>query len=45
MQADGKPVDNAEARRSGFGSGERPALLLVHRGTTMFFLTQDRAGR
>jgi serine protease Do len=44
-QVDGKAVTNGEALRSALSSGDRPALLLVHRGATTFFLTLDRAGR
>jgi serine protease Do len=44
-QVDGKAVTNGEALRSALSSGDRPALLLVHRGATTFFLTLDRAGK
>jgi len=44
-QVDGKAVASADALRSALSTGSRPALLLVHRGATTFFLTLDRAGR
>ena len=44
-QVDGKAVTTGEALRSALSSGDRPALLLVHRGATTFFLTLDRAGK
>jgi serine protease Do len=44
-QVDGKAVASGEALRSALSSGDRPALLLVHRGATAFFLTLERAGK
>ena len=44
-QVDGKPVASSEALRSALSTGDRPALLLVHRGATTFFLTLERAGK
>jgi Do/DeqQ family serine protease len=44
-QVDGKAVANGDALRSALSSGDRPALLLVHRGATTFFLTLERAGK
>ena len=45
-QVDGKNVEEADALRSALRSGDRPALLLVHRGATTLFVTLERsAGR
>jgi serine protease Do len=41
-QIDGKAVQSAEALRSALSAGDRPALLLVHRGATTVFVTLDR---
>ncbi|HEX6973452.1 MAG TPA: Do family serine endopeptidase, partial [Vicinamibacterales bacterium] len=41
-QVDGKAVTTGEALRSALSTGDRPALLLVHRGATTFFLTLER---
>jgi Do/DeqQ family serine protease len=41
-QVDGKSVQSADALRSALKSGDRPALLLVHRGATTVFVTLDR---
>ena len=42
VQVDGKAVASGEALRSALSSGDRPALLLVHRGATTFFLPLER---
>ncbi len=44
-QVDGKAVASADALRSALSTGTRPALMLVHRGATTFFLTLDRTGK
>lgn len=41
-QVDGKNVERADALRSALTSGDRPALLLVHRGATTLFVTLER---
>jgi Do/DeqQ family serine protease len=43
-QVDGKSVENPEALRSALKAGDRPALLLVHRGATTRFVTLERGG-
>jgi S1-C subfamily serine protease len=43
-QVDRKPVTTGEELRSALTSGDRPAVLLVHRGQTTVFVTVDRAG-
>jgi serine protease Do len=42
-QVDGKPVRTSDALRSALQVGDRPALLLVHRGSTTMFVTLDRS--
>ena len=44
-QVDGKPVGQGDALRAALSTGDRPALLLVHRGATTFFLPLERAGK
>jgi serine protease Do len=41
-QVDGKAVQSADALESALKTGDRPALLLVHRGATTVFVTLDR---
>jgi Do/DeqQ family serine protease len=41
-QVDGKAVQSADALRSALKAGDRPALLLVHRGATSVFVTLER---
>ena len=41
-EVDRKPVTSVEALRSALENGERPALLLVHRGATTVFVTLER---
>jgi serine protease Do len=41
-QVDRKPVATGEALRTALESGDRPAVLLVHRGTTTVFITLQR---
>ena len=41
-QVDGKPVSSPEALRAALTTGDRPALLLVHRGETSVFVTLER---
>ena len=41
-EVDRKPVTTAEALRGALSTGDRPALLLVHRGSTTIFLTLPR---
>jgi Do/DeqQ family serine protease len=41
-QVDGKSVQSPEALRSTLKTGDRPALLLVHRGATTRFVTLER---
>jgi serine protease Do len=41
-QVDRKPVKTGEELRSALTTGDRPALLLVHRGATTLFVTLDR---
>jgi serine protease Do len=41
-QVDGKAVQSAEALQSALKNGDRPALLLVHRGATSVFVTLER---
>jgi Do/DeqQ family serine protease len=45
VQVDGKAVASGDALRSALSTGDRPALLLVHRGATAFFLPLERAGK
>ena len=42
-QVDGKAVQSAEALQSALKNGDRPALLLVHRGATSVFVTLERS--
>ena len=42
-QVDGKTVQSGEALRSALKNGDRPALLLVHRGATTVFVTLERS--
>jgi Do/DeqQ family serine protease len=44
-EVDGQPVRTAEALQSVLKSGDRPALLLVHRGATTLFVTLERAAK
>jgi serine protease Do len=44
-QVDGKAVESAEALRAALKDGDRPALLLVHRGATTVFVTLERSDR
>jgi serine protease Do len=44
-EVDGKPVQGADALRSALQTGNRPALLLVHRGGTTVFVTLERGDR
>ena len=44
-EVDGKPVDSVEALRSALNTGDRPALLLVHREGATLFVTLDRDTR
>ena len=41
-QVDGKSVQSPEALRSALKAGDRPALLLVHRGAATRFITLER---
>ena len=41
-EVDRKPVATADALRSALNEGDRPALLLVHRGEATLFLTLER---
>jgi serine protease Do len=41
-QVDGKSVQSSEALRSALKTGDRPALLLVHRGAATRFVTVER---
>ena len=41
-QVDGKTVQSGEALQSALKNGDRPALLLVHRGATSVFVTLER---
>ena len=41
-QVDRKPVATGEELRSALTSGDRPAVLLVHRGQTSIFVTLER---
>ena len=41
-EVDRRPVKDAEALRSALKNGDRPALLLVHRGGNTVFVTIDR---
>jgi Do/DeqQ family serine protease len=43
-EVDGRQVENAGTLRSALESGDRPALLLVHRGPATVFLTIERGG-
>jgi serine protease Do len=43
-QVDRKPVTNGEELRAALNNGDRPAVLLVHRGQTTVFVTVERAG-
>ena len=42
-QVDRHPVKTGEELRTALTTGDRPALLLVHRGATTLFVTLDRA--
>ena len=42
-QVDGKAIEGADALRSALKTGDRPALLLVHRGATTLFVTLERS--
>jgi serine protease Do len=42
-QVDGKTVQSAEALQSALKNGDRPALLLVHRGAASVFVTLERS--
>ena len=42
-QVDGKTVQSGEALRAALKNGDRPALLLVHRGATSVFVTLERS--
>ena len=42
-QVDRKPVKSGEELRAALSSGDRPALLLVHRGASTIFVTIQRA--
>ena len=42
-EVDGKPVSAVAALRSALQAGDRPALLLVHRGNATLYLTMERA--
>ncbi len=44
-EVDGKDVDSVETLRSLLKTGDRPALLLVHRDEATLYLTLDRDGR
>jgi Do/DeqQ family serine protease len=44
-EVDGKPVSAADALRSALQAGDRPALLLVHRGNATLYLTIERGER
>ena len=44
-QVDGKEVDTVDSLRSLLKTGNRPALLLVHRDGTTLYLTLDRDAR
>jgi Do/DeqQ family serine protease len=44
-EVDGKDVDSVDTLRSALKSGDRPALLLVHRDGTTLYLTLDRDAR
>ncbi|HEY0874871.1 MAG TPA: PDZ domain-containing protein, partial [Vicinamibacterales bacterium] len=41
-EVDRKPVKSIEELRSALDQGDRPALLLVHRGATTVFVTVER---
>ena len=41
-EVDRRPVGSVDALRSALTSGDRPALLLVHRGASTLFLTLER---
>jgi Do/DeqQ family serine protease len=41
-EVDRSPVASVDALRSALANGDRPALLLVHRGATTLFLTLER---
>ena len=41
-EVDRKPVKSIEQLRSALEAGDRPALLLVHRGATTVFVTLER---
>ena len=41
-QVDRKPVNSIDALRSALSTGDEPALLLVHRGSSAVFVTLDR---
>jgi Do/DeqQ family serine protease len=43
-QIDRKPVTTGEELRAALSAGDRPAVLLVHRGQTTVFVTIERAG-
>jgi serine protease Do len=42
VEVDGEPVASVDALRSALKDGNRPALLLVHRGETTSYLTVER---
>jgi serine protease Do len=44
-EVDGKAVASADALRSALQTGDRPALLLVHRGNATLYLTIERGDR
>jgi serine protease Do len=44
-EVDGKHVDSVDSLRSALASGDRPALLLVHRNGATLFLTLERGGQ
>ncbi len=43
VEVDRKPVQSVDALRSALKQGDRPALLLVHRGEATMFVTVDRS--
>src|SRR6185503_12195022 len=42
VEVDRRPVNNPEALRAALKNGDRPALLLVHRGEATVFVTMER---
>jgi serine protease Do len=42
LEVDGKPIQSVDALRAALKQGDRPALLLVHRGDATMFATIDR---